>query len=54
MTLRTSATVGERTVTMAGVDLIRVDEGRIAEVWLFNADQDAEDALWNGQHGGNA
>jgi len=32
---------------MDGVDVFRVDgDGRIAEVWLFSADQDTEDAFW--------
>ena len=31
---------------MAGVDLLRVENGKIAEVWLFSEDQPAEDAFW--------
>jgi ketosteroid isomerase-like protein len=29
-----------------GVDLLRVDDGRIVEVRLFSSDPDAEDAFW--------
>lgn len=29
-----------------GVDLLRIEGGRIAEVWLFSADPEAEDAFW--------
>ncbi|MFE3460161.1 nuclear transport factor 2 family protein [Nocardiopsis aegyptia] len=40
---------GRRTgaeMAMDGVDLLRIDGDRIAEVWLFSADQRAEDAFW--------
>ena len=30
-----------------GVDLLRVADGVVVEVWLFGADQDAEDAFWS-------
>jgi uncharacterized protein len=33
-------------MALDGVDLLRVDGDRIAEVWLFTADQQAEDAFW--------
>lgn len=36
-----------RTLAMHGVDLIRVESGKIREVWLFSADQAAEDAFWD-------
>ena len=29
-----------------GVDLVRIDKGRIVEVRLFSSDQDGEDAFW--------
>jgi ketosteroid isomerase-like protein len=29
-----------------GVDLLRVDGDRIAEVWLFSSDPESEDAFW--------
>jgi ketosteroid isomerase-like protein len=29
-----------------GVDVLKVTDGRISEVWLFSADQLAEDAFW--------
>lgn len=45
-TISFSASVGDKSMSMAGVDLLRVENGRIAEVWLFSADQPAEDAFW--------
>lgn len=29
-----------------GVDLIRIEGGKIVEVWLFSSDQKQEDAFW--------
>jgi hypothetical protein len=37
----------DRTLAMNGVDLLRVDGGKIREVWLFSGDLAAEDAFWN-------
>ncbi|MEQ0558467.1 nuclear transport factor 2 family protein [Amycolatopsis sp. NEAU-NG30] len=34
-------------ITMDGVDVFRVEGDRIAEVWLFSADQTTEDAFWD-------
>lgn len=34
------------TLAQPGVDLLRIDDGRIVEVRLFSSDQDAEDAFW--------
>ena len=31
---------------MTGVDLFRVADDLVAEVWLFSADQEAEDVFW--------
>jgi uncharacterized protein len=36
-----------RVLSMDGVDLFRIDKGKIAEVWLFSKDQAAEDAFWS-------
>ena len=33
-------------MSMDGVDLLRIDGGQIAEVFLFSADEQAEDAFW--------
>lgn len=33
-------------MSMGGVDVIRVAGEQVAEVWLFSADQPAEDAFW--------
>lgn len=35
-----------RDMAMDGVDLMRVDNGKIKEVWLFSSDQAAEDTFW--------
>jgi ketosteroid isomerase-like protein len=35
-----------RTLSMDGVDVMRIAGGKIQEVWLFSADQAAEDAFW--------
>jgi len=33
-------------MSMDGVDVLRIEGDKIAEVWLFSADQQAEDAFW--------
>ena len=33
-------------MSMGGVDIVRVEGDRIAEVWLYSADQQAEDEFW--------
>lgn len=33
-------------ISMTGVDLLRVTDGKISEVWLFSEQQAAEDAFW--------
>lgn len=34
-------------ISMDGVDLMRIENGKIAEVYLFSGDQAAEDRFWN-------
>lgn len=29
-----------------GIDLLRIKDGNVVEVWLFSSDQDAEDEFW--------
>jgi uncharacterized protein len=36
-----------RTLSMDGVDVMRIEGGRIKEVWLFSGAQAAEDAFWS-------
>lgn len=36
-----------RKLSMDGVDLMRIESGKIKEVWLFSDDQAAEDAFWS-------
>ncbi|MDQ0073090.1 ketosteroid isomerase-like protein [Variovorax boronicumulans] len=33
-------------MAMPGVDVLRIEDGRICEVWLFSEDQATEDAFW--------
>lgn len=45
--VRFSARAADRTdLAMTGVDLFRLADDRIAEVWLFSEDQPVEDAFW--------
>jgi len=44
--VRFSGRRADAEMSMDGVDMLRVEDGRIAEMWLFSADQDAEDAFW--------
>ena len=37
---------GEQSMAMDGVDLLRVTDGKIVEMWLFSADATAEDTFW--------
>jgi predicted SnoaL-like aldol condensation-catalyzing enzyme len=37
---------GDTSMSMDGVDLLRVQNGKITEMWLFSADPAAEDAFW--------
>lgn len=39
---------GGAELSMDGVDLMRVEDGLIREVWLFSGDQGAEDKFWDG------
>ena len=45
-TLHFSGSAGDRSMSMEGIDVLRIENGKIQEVWLFSADQDAEDAFW--------
>ncbi|MDX3387009.1 nuclear transport factor 2 family protein [Streptomyces niveiscabiei] len=36
----------DASMSMDGVDVLRVGDGKIVEVWLFSADEAAEDAFW--------
>jgi ketosteroid isomerase-like protein len=37
---------GDTSMAMDGVDLLRIQNGKITEMWLFSGDQAAEDAFW--------
>lgn len=45
-TLHFSAANKLGSISMAGVDLMRIEHGKIKEVYLFSADQAAEDKFW--------
>jgi len=40
---------GGAEVAMDGVDVFRVEGDLIAEIWLFSADQPAEDSFWDAE-----
>lgn len=44
--LHFSASKPGQSIAMDGVDLMKVKDGKITEVWLFSSDQAAEDAFW--------
>lgn len=48
-TLHFSATKPGKSISMDGVDLMKIQNGKIKEVWLFSGDQEAEDAFWINQ-----
>lgn len=45
-TLHFSAARAGASMSMGGVDVLKVKNGQIQEVWLFSEDQPAEDAFW--------
>ncbi len=45
-TLHFTAERPGRTLSMDGVDTMRIVDGKIQEVWVFSGDQPAEDAFW--------
>jgi len=47
VTLHFSGKTQDRSMSMAGIDVLRIESGKIQEVWLFSDDQAAEDAFWN-------
>ncbi len=46
--LHFSARRADASISMQGVDVMRIDNGKLAEVWLFSSDQEAEDRFWSG------
>ncbi|MFD3745484.1 nuclear transport factor 2 family protein [Nocardia sp. NPDC058633] len=45
-TLHFSGRRDDTAMAMDGVDLLRVIDGKIVEMWLFSTDPAAEDAFW--------
>ena len=37
---------GDKSMSMDGVDVLRIKDGAIVEAWLFSSDQAAEDDFW--------
>ena len=37
---------GDTSMSMDGVDVLRIENGKIIEMWLFSADPAAEDVFW--------
>jgi ketosteroid isomerase-like protein len=46
-TLHFSAKRDQKKISMDGVDLMKIENEKIKEVWLFSGDQKAEDAFWD-------
>lgn len=38
---------GDKVLSMKGIDLLRIENDQIKEVWLFSEHIDEEDAFWN-------
>lgn len=36
----------DKKLSQSGIDLIRLKDGKIVEVWLFSSDPEQEDAFW--------
>lgn len=47
VSLHFSAQDADRSMSMEGIDLLRIEDGKIEEVWLFSEDQTAEDLFWS-------
>jgi ketosteroid isomerase-like protein len=41
-----SARRNGQSMSMDGVDVLRIKDGTIVEAWLFSSDQAAEDEFW--------
>ncbi|GAA2656400.1 hypothetical protein GCM10010307_69970 [Streptomyces vastus] len=37
---------GDASMSMDGVDVLRIENGKITEMWLFSTDPATEDAFW--------
>tara|TARA_Y100000815_G_C13321140_1_gene492357 strand:- start:1297 stop:1692 length:396 start_codon:yes stop_codon:yes gene_type:complete len=46
VSLQFSARTETKSMSMAGIDVLRIENGKIQEVWLFSEDQPTEDAFW--------
>lgn len=47
VTLQFSGKTDSKSMSMAGIDVLRIENGKIQEVWLFSDDQASEDAFWS-------
>ena len=41
-----SATKGDSSIKMSGIDIFKIEKDKIVEVWLFSDDQIEEDNFW--------
>ncbi len=46
MPLRFTGKIADRNLDMQGIDLFKVEEGKITAVWLFSENQTEEDNFW--------
>jgi hypothetical protein len=46
MPVNFSGKIDNQVMDMSGVDLFKVEKGKITEVWLFSEDQEKEDSFW--------
>jgi ketosteroid isomerase-like protein len=46
VTIHFAANRQDASMSMDGVDLLRIEDGKITEMWLFSSDPESEDAFW--------
>ncbi|HEX8015247.1 MAG TPA: nuclear transport factor 2 family protein [Flavobacterium sp.] len=46
MPVRFSGNNDDRKIDMSGIDLFKVEKGKITDIWLFSDDQNIEDIFW--------
>ncbi len=46
MPVKFNGSISDKNIEMTGVDLFKIGNEKIAEVWLFSDNQDVEDKFW--------
>ncbi len=46
MPVKFNGSISEKNIEMSGVDLFKISNEKIVEVWLFSDDQEVEDKFW--------